>query len=253
MTLHTLGTPKPGKYDPNLAERLNKEAEEEARRSAAAIKSRKTKPTAIQTNPEPKAAIEYKNLVTESDRNMRNCWYNLSLERVKAAGYDRHIHLDEVMAMQIDFLDGKVDPMRQIFLAEMRRHREWLGLAFERDRAWLITYVDPEGLDYDMRHNAYIKKPDFKCSEELRWKLRVEGFPHDWSGKWLRMDQLGHALGSHLIGREYAELPKQLSASNIFIKLPENGDIWPACFDLSDYHIHADTVKSGSRGVRMKQ
>ncbi|MBI4451071.1 hypothetical protein HY642_03790 [Candidatus Woesearchaeota archaeon] len=31
MTLHTLGTPKPGKYDPNLAERLNKEADEEAR------------------------------------------------------------------------------------------------------------------------------------------------------------------------------------------------------------------------------
>ncbi|MBI4451068.1 hypothetical protein HY642_03775 [Candidatus Woesearchaeota archaeon] len=51
MNIHTLGTPKPGKYDPNLAERLNKEAEEEAR----AEEARKKPDIAAQDTENPEA------------------------------------------------------------------------------------------------------------------------------------------------------------------------------------------------------
>ncbi|MBI4451074.1 hypothetical protein HY642_03805 [Candidatus Woesearchaeota archaeon] len=55
MTLNTLGTPKPGNYDPSLVDRLNKEAADEARRAAEDARRRAQEQRRI--NAEISAAI----------------------------------------------------------------------------------------------------------------------------------------------------------------------------------------------------
>ncbi|MBI4451075.1 hypothetical protein HY642_03810, partial [Candidatus Woesearchaeota archaeon] len=253
MNFKALGTPKPGNYDPSLVDRLNKAAAEEARRAEAKGSTTKPKAYVQRRVPKLKVGIEYAHLLFEDGNQSRT--YDLSLERVKAAGYERHMRLNEVFAMEIDSLEGRLDPLHQIYLNQMRRHHEWFSIAFERDNDYLITYIDPEGLYYDSLRNAYAKRPNFKCSEMTRWTMTVDGLkrPQCWSGEWLRLDQLGEVLGRYLIGRKYPKVPKELGGaqSRVHIMLPATGQIRPAFFDLSGYRIHAHgTIESGSRGVR---
>ncbi|MBI4451070.1 hypothetical protein HY642_03785 [Candidatus Woesearchaeota archaeon] len=262
MTLNTLGTPKPGKYDPNLAERLNKEAEEEARlEKEQAVRASENTPTnessasvdvpmppstapATQA-PLPYTRVEFEEVVPTRrhfavDRNIVKRIYNYpaSVERLRAAGYDRHPTPQEALGLMIDGLEGRLRGVRKGTYENMISGAcEWLSAAFERQGNHLIAYLDPR-LSW-----LYKSWKLWQGKRYARLSVLSPDAVFDIAGKRsdqvIPLEEFGDKFVKFMYGRKFADLPTSLRWSDPFegtygarVVLPPEGRVQPVSFEL---------------------
>ena len=172
--------------------------------------------------------------------------YDASLARLRAAGFERHARPQEMFGLLADGLEGKLTVEEKlIYDDQLTSYGEWLSLAFERRGDCLITYVDPEGLEW--RNDKYVKTESFKFAEKKDFDISGKV-----SQQYIDLDQFHDDIVQFLYGRSFASLPRErLLTARLY--LPPDQRAWPVCRVAFDYWcaIVGDYFNNGaSRGVR---
>mgnify|MGYP001573409602 CR=1 FL=1 len=184
--------------------------------------------------------------------------YDISLERLKMAGYERHASPAEAFSLLIDNLEGKLKGKYKAVAEDMLDDSgEWMSMAVERKGNTLICYLHPEGLAWDKEKKIYMH----------------DGFNHSGmqecaiSGKestmWRPLDQFGNDFVKLLYGRSYNDLPEEMKEdiscavnvckTQVYLP-PEDGNIWPV-YRSNNNPLCVVCYKAdggASRGVREK-
>ncbi len=220
----------------NEEERLRAEREEEERKKhVQALRQKrdqaKTPPTApVVTAPtSPLIATSYNDIMFEplayreqGESGKKLLYFNDSLTRLRAAGFERHARPQEAFSLIIDGLEGKLSGS----LAEVQNdmfasYGEWLSMAFERQGNVLIAYLDPEGLVW--KDNKYVKD-SFRFADKQEFDITGKE-----SNKWIPLAEFGDDLVQAVYGRKFKDLPQDMREGNrkAHLALPANETAWP--------------------------
>ena len=211
-----------------------------------------------QTSPLSVIATSYKDLEFEpvapreqNDSSKARFYFDESLERVKAAGYQRHARPQEEFGLIIDGLEGKLTGELPKLSADMLTSwGEWLSLAFERKGDLLVCYLDPVGLVWN--GNRY-EKQNFSHAGETTFDIK--GIT---SGQWVGLEKFRPDFAQFLYGRRFDQLPAEMREGNkkVHVYLPAEGVAWPVTRGGFNnwYYVVGDYYRYwASRGVRSSQ
>ncbi|MBS3148085.1 hypothetical protein J4219_04325 [Candidatus Woesearchaeota archaeon] len=177
--------------------------------------------------------------------------FDESLERLRAAGFERHARPQEAFGLIIDGLEGKLNGELSKVSADMSTgHGEWLSLAFERKGELLVCYLDPVGLVWT---GIKYDKQNFGYSGECSFD--INGIT---SGQWVGLDKFRPYFVQFLCGRRFDQLPTEMREGNkkVHVYLPSDGVAWPVArgdyrFSVSGFGSRYGVYGDGaSRGVR---
>ena len=177
--------------------------------------------------------------------------YDASLARLRAAGFERHARPQEVFGLLIDGLEGKLTPQEKKIHDDMfTSYGEWFSLAFERQGDWLISYLDPAGLEWEK--DKYVKT-HFKYAEQRDFDITGK-----ISREWLDLNLFNDDFIQFLYGRSFADLPQEMRVGErkAQVYLPSDETAWPVSRSrFSDggggYDVFGDNfINRASRGVR---
>ena len=173
--------------------------------------------------------------------------YDASLARLRKAGFERHAHPQEVFGLLIDGLEGKLTVEEKLICDDqLASYGEWLSLAFERQGKRLITYLDPEGLEW--KKGKYVKTTNFKCSDTKDFDITAK-----MSQRYLDLNKFPDDLVQFLYGRSFAALPQEMrkGSKKAQLVLPPDTTAWPVGFGVFNYCYDViGYINWASRGVR---
>ena len=181
--------------------------------------------------------------------------YNVSLKRLKKAGYERHASPSEALSLIYGGVEGKLsERLETIYKDMMWNCGEWLSMAMERDGDKLIAYLHPEdlpesGLTGDSNGFGYADKREFN----------IKGLE---SEKWMRIREMEDFFIRTVYGREYRDLPYIVRNGSALIDaaqimLPPDGCLLPVYKPMENHLrfcvecVSITPMYNGSRGVRM--
>ena len=171
--------------------------------------------------------------------------YNQSLERVKAAGFQRHPRPVEAFGLLAESLEGKLTgDLKEVADNMLQSHGEWLSLAVERRGDVLIAQVDPEGLAW--KKDEYVKTKKFACTEQREFD--VTGKP---SGSWIDLKEFNEDFVRFMYGRRFEDLPVAMREGDkrARVALPSEGKVRPVG-RVVFYRFYVYYYDVASRGVR---
>lgn len=195
-----------------------------------------------------KQGIEFEPLAYREENRTHKALltYDKSLERLRAAGYERHPQPAEVFSLLADNLEGKLDAQEKAIADDMlKNYGEWLSVAVERKGNVLVAYFDPVGLQWNERANKYGVKGTLLYSH--RNEYDVTGKP---SEQWIDLEQFSPEFVQDMYSRPFAKLPEKMQEGNqrVQVWLSSDGEMWPVGrggqFDFDNIFVRA------SRGVR---
>ena len=174
--------------------------------------------------------------------------YEASLARLRAAGFERHARPQEVFGLLADGLEGKLAPQEKIIHDDMlASYGEWLSLAFERRGDTLVTYLDPERLEW--KRDKYVKTRGFKHAEKRDFDISGKR-PHVL----IDLNLFNDDLVQFLYGRSFTALPQEMreGEKRAQLYLPEDRIVSPVGRgDVGGYGIFCYNYSGkASRGVR---
>ena len=149
--------------------------------------------------------------------------YDASLARLRAAGFERHPRPQEVFGLLIDGLEGKLTKQEKSIHDDLlTSYGEWLSVAFERQGNRLITYLDPEGLEW--RNDKYVKTKSFKYSDTKNFDISGQASEQLIDLKFFQDDFV-----TLMYTRSFNQLPEQLQKGKkrAQVYLPPDGQMWP--------------------------
>jgi hypothetical protein len=198
---------------------------------------------------EPKAA----RTLAQSREIKHPMLYNVSLKRLKKAGYERHASPSEALSLIYDGVEGKLSGILEtIYNDVMWNCGEWLSMAFERQGDLLICYLHPEnlperGLADDSNGFGYADKREFN----------IKGLE---SGAMIRIREMEDFFIRTVYGREYRDLPDIVKNGSALIDaahimLPPDRCLLPVYRPMEN-HLRfcvkcLSNMYNGSRGTRM--
>ncbi len=162
--------------------------------------------------------------------------YDKSLERLRAAGYERHARPSEVFGLLIDGLEGKLTGQHKAIYDDMlTSYGEWMSAAVlvkqqKSGGIWgvggstkqtLTMYLDPEGLAWDGK--KYVQQ-NFTYAEKKEFD--ITGKPLN---AFVELTQVDVALVQDFYGCSYAQLPQQMREGDKRggFWFPSADQIWP--------------------------
>ena len=175
--------------------------------------------------------------------------YDASLARLRAAGFERHARPREVFGLLIDGLEKKLTVQEiSIYEGQLTNYGEWLSLVFERQGERLITYLDPEGLEWE--EDKYVKTRKFKHAEKRDFDINGKV-----SQQYITLNQFPDDLVQFLYGRSFAALPQEMreGSTKARLSLPSDKTAWPVARGIfgGRYNVNGNSYSSrASRGVR---
>ncbi len=172
--------------------------------------------------------------------------YNESLERLRKYGYERHLRPNEAFKIIIDALEHPESNYKEIYKDMMSSFGEWLSLAIERDKDFLICYLDPEGIIFeDNNYNT--------TNISFADKIKIYIGDGIQSNDWVSLKEFPKDFTSFLLSKTFFDLPDKMKIgeNEIRIYLPENG-IWPVAYRHLDlaYNVIEYSKHAASRGLR---
>ena len=150
--------------------------------------------------------------------------YDASLARLRAAGFERHARPQEAFGFLAAGLEWKLTPQERKIRDDMlTSYGEWLSLAFERQGDTLITYLDPEGLEWG-GEKGYIKKRSFKYTDTKDFDIAGKMSQHH-----IDLNQFPDDLIQFLYGHSFADLPQEMRVGQrkAQVYLPPDKTAWP--------------------------
>ncbi len=197
--------------------------EERAERRHALLQPRPPSP------PQPgDTAASYKGLTIEhplvSENNQKKIFYYPdSLQRLRQAGYDRHLLPAEIFSLLSDGLESKLSGVNADVAKNMvESYGEWTSMAWERKGSVLVAYRDPENLVWN--------GSDYGVNGTLKHTERKEfAIGNAQSTSWLDLNMFSPEFILYHYGRSFAQLPQEMQAGNrrAQIYLPPEGIIRP--------------------------
>lgn len=188
-------------------------------------------------------------LTTPKDKEF--FYFNKSLERLKKAGYERHIRPDEFFSLMVSYFSNKgksPEEKSRVIEDMLTGHGEWLSAAVRRDEKRIILYLDPENVVWNGRTYS-TKEEDVICSEKLEFEAEL--------GKELTFNMLDLELRSldlfeFLCPTLLDSLPNELLEVQFYI--PASDMIMPLCFRniANSFYIQIGD-HAASRGVKVKK
>jgi hypothetical protein len=206
----------------------------------------------------PLIATSYNDLVFEplayreqGDAGKKLLYFDKSLERLRAAGFERHARPQEVFGFLIDGLEGRLaGSISDVQKDMLTSHGEWMSMAFERQGNILIAYLDPEGLVWNS--NTYVKDSSFKFVDKQEFDIAGKQ-----SNTLIPLDEFSDDLVQAIYGRKFKDLPQDMREGNrkAHMGLPSGGAAWPVgrgnfnvgCIVSGYYYF----INVASRGVRV--
>lgn len=176
--------------------------------------------------------------------------YEIGLGDLRGRGYSRHPSPAEEFSLIFDGIERKLEKEMYKVLKYMVSNPffgEWLSMAFERDGDWLIAYLQPEGLVYEMGN--YVKR-NFSYIEKRRFNIAGKG-----SEIGVPLQEFSDEFSLFVFGRKFADFPQAVREKNADVKvtLPRDYVISPVyrpIFLSSGLCIDVVCPISASRGVR---
>jgi len=197
--------------------------------------------------------IEFEANVSRDIYNKKLYPYDLSLRKLKAAGYKRHASPSEVFSLLMDNLEGKLQGEYKAVAEDMLDdYGEWMSMAVERIGDTLTCYLHPEGLAWDKDKKIYWRKGIFKYDSRQEFDISGKG-----SACWIQLQKFSDDFVKMLYGRSYKDLPEdmreQVLGTDVYLP-PPDGDIWPVYRNnINPFSITCYKKDRGaSRGVREK-
>jgi hypothetical protein len=195
--------------------------------------------------------IEFEAKAPPIDLEKRICYYDGSLERIKAAGYERHASPSEVFSLLADNLKGKLqDNLAKVAENMLYSTGEWMSMAFEREGDILVCYLHPEGLVWDEHKRIYAKnKFKYACLS----RFDISGRKSD---KNIPLERFEDKLVKMLYGRSFDDLPEKMREGDkkAGISIPPEGAIYPVA--RNNYYMYTLSANEiacwASRGVKEK-
>jgi len=236
MKLETIGDINPfSRFDPDLAERLNKLAES---------------PLVSETNSEGRknnsGVVSLDKIVFEPSKLNELQYFNNSLSGLKGRGWKRHARPVEVMTVLFDYLT-KGDSSKYAVLAKsmLSGKGEWISAAFKKTSNFLEFALDPENLVWN--NNAYVINGSSLVSSEIK---RFD-IGNKSSGSWIDLGEFPDDLVAYLYGLKFKDLPKEMQEGSKRAQLLFREDWWPVGRGyVSNYYLRAYCSSWASRGVR---
>lgn len=193
--------------------------------------------------------------------------FDESLERLRKAGYERHLRTWEAFSLIINSLEDNLqENLKQTSIELLCNNngkvREWLSTAVKREGDRLICYTDPENLLWDDDHYIILGG---KLKYSSWGEFDITGIP---SLKWVDLNNFSNDFIKFFYTREFGKLPwqKWQGHYNAEVCLPsDDGLVWPVTnnigygrFKIGSYDGNPkNTSFNGdfgiSRGVRMKR
>jgi len=215
--------------------------------------------------PYPSKGIEFESQRVFSKNKLdRGLYFDESLERLRADGYERHAQPREVFDLIMNNLEGRVSPGSGLAntCADMtkgsssdggNKNTEWLSVAFERrDSLTLAVYIDPKNLVWD-GHGYTVKEKYLECYEWKDFSLKglSDYVPHNG---WHELKRFPDDFVQFITGRSFDELPEELreGGKRVQLCIPSSNRIIPV--GLMGYSLapggYGAFMRQGSRGVR---
>ncbi len=151
--------------------------------------------------------------------------YDKSLERIKAAGHERHALPSEAFSFLIANLENKLTAGQKAIAIDMLDSwGEWLGMAWKRKLDKVICYSNPENLKWDGSKYA-IDGKKLICSSENEFPL-AQNIP---DSNWVDLSTFDAGLVQFLYSRQFAQLPKEMRDGDkkAQMYLPPENTLWP--------------------------
>jgi len=184
--------------------------------------------------------------IRESNNEKKVYFYNESLERLRKYGYERHLRPNEAFNIIIDALEHQESNYKEICKDMMSSSGEWLSIAIERDKDFLICYLDPEFII--LEDNNY-NTTNISSADKIKFYIG-DGIQ---SNDWVSLKEFPKDFTAFLLSKSFFDLPDKMKIgeNEIRIYLPENG-IWPMAYRHLDlaYNIIEYSKHSASRGVK---
>ncbi len=179
--------------------------------------------------------------------------FNASLDRLRAAGFERHARTHEYFGAYIPALHGCPHPTLEDVCADMgacSHMGEWVSMAIERRKESIVIHSDPEGFAWSQSMHV--------PGRPLRFSDRAQ-FPFIPStDAYTLLDGRHNALLEYLCGTGVSGLPPSMHSGDtgVFLAVPAQGILQPAfvMFRPSGCLINAaGTLFAASRGVRERR
>lgn len=211
-------------------------------RSFRSKKSKKNIKELIEGIPE-KSLI--KHLDIESEIYDERLPFDKSLERLRNAGYERHLRPWEYFNLMIDHFNEKPvykfnNTIKNIFESA----DEWFSIAVERKGSNLICYVDPENLIWDIKTDKYVIDGELKYSSKK--VLDIKGIS---SSKLISLDEFDDEFVEYFYSQSFDELPEQIKLGSVILPLEDFLKPLGGYFGIID---PGHSIGQASRGVRIK-
>ncbi len=202
--------------------------------------------------------IQFNNLIIESRAyndygglKKQLFTFDKSLERIRTAGFLRHLLPCEFFAFVYEGLEGKLTDIGQEVQKNMlESYGEWLSMAFWRVGNTLHCYEHPENL---VRVGSEYDASRMTHSGEKTFSLK-KGFLHSAlpSREFIPLRDVASVcpdLVQYLWSREMSQLPSDIK-TRAGLWLHEEGIVWPVGRQFYDYDVNGYVYGSrASRGV----
>lgn len=184
--------------------------------------------------------------IKEANNEKKIYSYNESLERLRKYGYERHLRPNEAFKIIIDAIEHPESNYKGVYKDMASSFGEWLSLAIEKEKDFLICYLDPEFIKLeDNNYNA----TNISFTDKIKFYIG-DGIP---SSDWVSLREFPKDFTTFLLSKTFLDLPDKMKVgeNEIRVYLPENG-IWPMAYRHLDlaYNVIECSKLGASRGLR---
>ncbi len=163
--------------------------------------------------------------------------YETSLERLKSAGFQRHLRPAEIFSILVDNLEGKLSGRdAEVAKNMLESYGEWTSMAIKVEGEVIRTYQDPEelfwnGNDYGVttlrssEEKGFLRTATVPQKRVLTKTRRVALKPDSYHALPV-LHQVAPALVEYLWSKPYDQLPQEIQ-KNGGLYLPPEGIIRP--------------------------
>ncbi len=189
--------------------------------------------------------------------------YEKSLERLKQAGYERHLRPAEAFGLIIDSLEGKLSGQPAVVAQNMlESYGEWMSMAVKIENRVIHLYRDPVGLvwngsDYAVNGTlASTEERTFPLAKTVPTKGRFKktkalALKAEEYNPLSEISKIAPDFIEYLWSKPYAQLPSDIQKNGGFY-LPPEGIIRPVGRGLLDSwsNLFGYYVIRASRGAK---
>ncbi len=192
----------------------------------------------------------------EIEPGVKKVWfsYEESLERLRQAGYERHLHPWESFELINLYLENELPKNLNRMVNDFSKsYGEWFNIAIKRKNNKIICYTDPQNIK--LENDVYIinKKISPKLEYTAKQEFDVTGIP---SLEWTKLEKFNNDFIKFFYNRNFEQLPDQIRKGEYTanVILPPEGVLWPASRGDNRYgtFLNIWSQTKTSRGIRKK-